>query len=864
MYKKLILLGLLIKSLLLSAQTVLTIEGTVINNTVSGSWSGVNIPREVPTILTYRNNSITSVNSQGYMLQAGDETPDPNNNNLDGEVISGNKFTWNGPNSQSIITHGLFAGYNINSVVRYNYLDNVPYGIIFKSGNDDGVNMTFTAGGCAYNICRNGKFAGRVKGINGVRFYNNTFYSGDGRCWYLLLITENMDRAISSPSTGTRVFNNIFYSTSQIPMIKIESGCLAGFECDYNIYWCTAGEPTFNIDGSTVSWNQWRSRGLDAHSRIMNPNFINTIDLVPSTRLDFGTNLGTEWQAGLSTNATWIAGTNPSTTDQNGPWQVGARVYTVQKVYVSEIAVSGAGGLNYINTDNGTLSLAASVLPANATDKTVTWSVIKGTGDATISPSGLLTAVANGTVTAVAAANDGSGIHGSLLIAISGQIVPVSNINVTGEGGASLITTLNGTLQMYATVYPASASNKNVTWSIISGTGQATISSTGLITAVSEGTVTARATASDGSGIHGDLVITISSMIIPVSGITVTGTAGATSINSDNGSLQLHATVFPVNATNASVTWSLTNGTGSAFINPGGLLTAISDGTVTARATANDGTGISGILEVTISNQIVPVSGIVLAGESGATAVYHDNGTLQITATVLPSYATNQSVSWSVDNITGEASINDSGLLTAVSDGTVTVKANANDGSGIYGALDITISGQVINVTEISVAPIGGSATIDFTNSVLQLNALVLPTNATDKSVIWSVSSVTGEASISTDGLVTPLQNGTVTARALANDGSGVSGSLDIKIDLTNLKPYTIAVNSSQIMITFNEDYSRGAVDIYDIQGRHLSKKQIDSYYLAFNTAGMLSGLYLVVISRGELLSVEKVMVLRD
>ena len=35
------------------------------------------------------------------------------------------------------------------------------------------------------------KFAGRVKGINGIKFYNNTFYSGDGTGWYLLLITAN-------------------------------------------------------------------------------------------------------------------------------------------------------------------------------------------------------------------------------------------------------------------------------------------------------------------------------------------------------------------------------------------------------------------------------------------------------------------------------------------------------------------------------------------------------------------------------------------------------------------------------------------------------------------------------------------------
>lgn len=305
----------------------LIIEGTTTVSNTAGNWSGVNIPRNTPTNLIFRNNSITSVNNEGYLLQAGDESPLPENNNLDGEVITGNKFIWNGEYSSSIITHGLFAGYNINSTVKYNYLQNVPYGIIFKSGTNAGVNMTFTSGGCAYNIWKNGKFAGRVKGINGVKFYNNTFYSGDGKGWYLLLITANMDRTVPSPSIGTKVFNNIFYSTIQIPMIKIESGCLNNFESDYNLFWCTEGEPTFMIDGKAVSWTQWRSRGYDAHSKIVNPDFINTTDLVPRARLDFGKDLGTAWQTGLSTSAVWVVGSAPATANQNGNWQVGARLH---------------------------------------------------------------------------------------------------------------------------------------------------------------------------------------------------------------------------------------------------------------------------------------------------------------------------------------------------------------------------------------------------------------------------------------------------------------------------------------------------------------------------------------------------------
>ena len=159
---------------------------------------------------------------------------------------------------------------------------------------------------------------------------------------------------------------------------------------------------------------------------------------------------------------------------------------------------------------------------------------------------------------------------GQLVITISNQVIPVTGITVTGAGGSSLITTDNGTLQLTATVTPADATNKTVTWSVVNGTGQATINTTGLVTAVASGTVTARATANDGSGVVGQLVITISNQVIPVTGITVTGAGGSSLITTDNGTLQLTATVTPADATNKTVTWSIVNGTGQATINSDG------------------------------------------------------------------------------------------------------------------------------------------------------------------------------------------------------------------------------------------------------------------------------------------------------
>jgi hypothetical protein len=174
------------------------------------------------------------------------------------------------------------------------------------------------------------------------------------------------------------------------------------------------------IDGISTTWDEWRALGYDTHSIIADPKFINTTDLVPATRLDYGKNLGTEWQTGLSSTAIWKVGSSPATANQNGTWQVGARVHNT-KIPVATVTISATGGSTTITKDNETLQLSAAILPANATDHSVTWTIVNGTGKATISAAGLVTAVDNGTVTAYATTNDGSGAIGTFVITISNQ-----------------------------------------------------------------------------------------------------------------------------------------------------------------------------------------------------------------------------------------------------------------------------------------------------------------------------------------------------------------------------------------------------------------------------------------------------------
>jgi hypothetical protein len=62
--------------------------------------------------------------------------------------------------------------------------------------------------------------------------------------------------------------------------------------------------------------------------------------------------------------------------------------------------------------------MIGTVTPLNATDPTFTWSVVNGSGTATITSGGLLSGTGLGTVTVFATANDASGVVGSLVITV--------------------------------------------------------------------------------------------------------------------------------------------------------------------------------------------------------------------------------------------------------------------------------------------------------------------------------------------------------------------------------------------------------------------------------------------------------------
>jgi len=306
-----------------------------------------------------------------------------------------------------------------------------------------------------------------------------------------------------------------------------------------------------------------------------------------------------------------------------------------------------------------TQQLTANVLPANATDRSVVWSS-SNASVATVSGTGLVRGVGGGSATITVTTNDGG--------STASANVTVNVIVVTGVTLAPATANVNigATQQLTATVAPANASNRNVSWSS-SDSSIASVSNAGLVTAYRAGTARITVRTDDG-GRTATSAITVT--FVPVTGVTLTPAnvallAGAV--------LQLNATLAPANASNRDLLWTSSDNS-VAVVSSNGLLAGIRAGTATITVTTVDGARTA---TSAVSVTAVPVTGVTLTPVS---TTIHAGASQQLTATVVPANASERSVIWSSSN-TRVATISNTGLVTAIRAGTATITVRTVDGA---------------------------------------------------------------------------------------------------------------------------------------------------------------------------------------
>lgn len=396
-------------------------------------------------------------------------------------------------------------------------------------------------------------------------------------------------------------------------------------------------------------------------------------------------------------------------------------------------------------------------------------------------------------------------------IAVSGVKLNKTSLTFKKKGEQEKLT---------ASIQPASATNQGVVWSS-DNPKTATVDANGTVTAVGPGTATITVTTKDGNKtascqVTADITLPIESIKLNVGEVTL-GRYGA--------SETLHATVYPAGA-KGTLVWTSSNEQ-IATVDQQGKVTAVSTGNAVITVSTEDGS-VSATCDalIEIDEPAIQVERVTL---NHATASLTEKGeTLQLTASLSPEDATEKTVLWKSSRPSC-ATVDGSGLVTAVSSGTATITAMA--ANGVSATCEITVSiDETVHVSSIQL----DKATLSFTQKGASetLQAIILPSNADDQSVSWT-SSNSSVAKVSQDGTVTAVSNGTAVITAIANDGrKAATCSVTVKIPEETKPEETFVPRTETITLAGGE-----TADI-SVAARELKTISVDFPKVEFSFSG--------------------------
>ena len=168
-----------------------------------------------------------------------------------------------------------------------------------------------------------------------------------------------------------------------------------------------------------------------------------------------------------------------------------------------------------------------------------------------------------------------------------------ATVAVTGVtvAPAALTLEVGQTGALTATVAPATATNKAVTWTS-SAPAIATVDASGTVKGIAPGTATITVKTADG-GKTATCAVTVKAAAAPAVKVTgITLNYSSITVNGDLERVQLIATVAPATATDQSLTWTSSDAS-VASVDGAGLVTIRKKGKATVTAKANDGSGVS-------------------------------------------------------------------------------------------------------------------------------------------------------------------------------------------------------------------------------------------------------------------------------
>lgn len=371
-------------------------------------------------------------------------------------------------------------------------------------------------------------------------------------------------------------------------------------------------------------------------------------------------------------------------------------------------------------------------------------------------------------------------------VEVKNDIVKASNISINLEKN---VISVGEKTKVSSSIKPNDATNKNVTY-VSNDSSIAKVDSNGTVTGVSDGNAIITVTSS--SGTSDSVSIKVENKDTSVEKITL-----PEGINVDAGrSVSVSAVISPSNTPKRKITWKSSDEK-IAKVNSSGIITGVKSGEATITATIGE---VSSSVNVNVLD--VKVSKLTLNMSDVRLFVSEK---INLKANVHPANATNENITWSSsdENI---ATVNKDGVVTALKEGSVVVKATSISNPNAFVECNVTVSKIDVESFKLSHKQIllteGEKVNLKVSN--------IKPSSATYTNVAYSIED-TNIATVNKNGVISGVKSGKTTLTVTIDE---VSKKIDVTVFKRGDKVYFIDTYSSSgpasdaILIESNGKYA--------------------------------------------------------
>lgn len=483
-----------------------------------------------------------------------------------------------------------------------------------------------------------------------------------------------------------------------------------------------------------------------------------------------------------------------------------ADLYAKRYVPVKSVAFAPATPARLAIDGSANLSSYLVFNPAEASNQDVVWSSSDPTVATVSSTTGEITPVSSGTTTIKATSVDNAGAYAEIEITV---VIPVESVSLGKDSGKTieLVIPVGShdalTYQFSATVLPADATDKTVTWVCECTTHPANkihIDQNGLLTAEKEGSATITVYSNDDNTIKDQCTVTVSKETA-VETITFKPETPTTVETGSTLDLSEYVTVNPAGATNKTLTWSsdkpalATVDATTGVVTPVALSPNGAPGDITITAKATDGSNVSGTKVIRVVAPTVHVTGISLGDDSQKTISGYiaegpgkDIYTKTLIAKITPDNADNKNIIWTIEPV----NVNPAATDYSVTNGTVAIKA-----AGTYKVIAKSEDKELkdscyFDITKVSLKFADDTKKTFDPGSTYDFGAkLTVTPSSLKSSVTWELpEDLKAVASLSSTGVLTvsspvanPLNNKDLKVNLKVSDSLTVTTSIKISIN---------------------------------------------------------------------------------